>query len=106
MDNRKIIYLDDAIDAVQKLTYADGAYGYADAKDLVDSLKNLPSAQPERLRLDRILKKASIHRYGNDVCCSNLDHALDRTFGYKFCPMCGASLMLRIEKQKGRKNEL
>lgn len=35
----------DAIDAVLKLTYADGAYGYADAKDLVDSLENLPSAQ-------------------------------------------------------------
>lgn len=38
------------IDAVLKLTYADGAYGYADAKDLVDSLKNLPPAQPEFIR--------------------------------------------------------
>lgn len=37
-----------AIDAVLKLTYADEAYGYADAKDLVDSLEKLPSAQPER----------------------------------------------------------
>ena len=36
-----------AIDAVLKLTYADGAYGYTDAKDLVDSLENLPSAQPD-----------------------------------------------------------
>ena len=33
-----------AIDAVLKLTYADGAYGYADAKELVDSLEALPSA--------------------------------------------------------------
>lgn len=38
-----------AIDAVLKLTYADGAYGYTDAKELVDSLEALPSARPERL---------------------------------------------------------
>lgn len=37
-----------AIDAVLKLTYADGAYGYTDAKELVDSLEAIPSAQPER----------------------------------------------------------
>ena len=35
-----------AIDAVLKLTYADGAYGYTDAKELVDSLEALPSARP------------------------------------------------------------
>ena len=42
-----LVFRRDAIGAVLKLTYADGAYGYADAKDLVDSLENLPSAQPE-----------------------------------------------------------
>ena len=36
-----------AIDAIIKETYADGAYGYADAKALVDALDGLPSAQPE-----------------------------------------------------------
>lgn len=34
-----------AIDAVLKETYADGAYGYTDAKTLVDALEALPPAQ-------------------------------------------------------------
>ena len=48
IDNRKMIYLDDAIDAVEKESQIDGAYGYMDTKSIVDLLNNLPSAQPER----------------------------------------------------------
>ena len=51
-----LISKQDAIDAVLKLTYADGAYGYADAKELVDSLEALPTAQPERTK--RIIGKS------------------------------------------------
>ena len=36
-----------AIDAVIKETYMDGAYGYSDAKSLVDAICDLPSAQPD-----------------------------------------------------------
>lgn len=39
-----------AIDAVIKETYMDGAYGYSDAKSLVDAICDLPSAQPEIVR--------------------------------------------------------
>ena len=42
-----LIRRQDAIDAIMKETYADGAYGYTDAKSLVDALESLPSAQPE-----------------------------------------------------------
>ena len=48
IDNRKMIYLDDAIDAVEKESRVDGAYGYMDTKSIVDLLNDLPSAQPER----------------------------------------------------------
>ena len=34
--------------------------------------------------------KASIHPYGNDVKCSECDYRIGSSFGYKYCPMCGA----------------
>ena len=36
-----------AIDAVEKESQVDGAYGYMDTKSIVDLLNDLPSAQPE-----------------------------------------------------------
>ena len=48
MDDRKMIYLDDAIEAVVKESQMEGAYGYMDTKSIVDLLRDLPSAQPER----------------------------------------------------------
>ena len=37
-----------AIDAVEKESQVDGAYGYMDTKSIVDLLNDLPSAQPEQ----------------------------------------------------------
>lgn len=36
--------------------------------------------------------KASIYPYGYDVVCSVCGHRMGSSFGYKFCPMCGASM--------------
>lgn len=68
-----------AIDAVLKLTYADGAYGYTDAKELVDSLEALPSAQQwipcsERLPIER-----------EEVIVSCHDDSGDTPFDYTSC---------------------
>lgn len=41
------IYRQAAIDAVEKESRVDGAYGYMDTKSIVDLLNDLPSAQPE-----------------------------------------------------------
>lgn len=38
-----------AIDAVEKESRVDGAYGYMDTKSIVDLLNDLPSVQPEPL---------------------------------------------------------
>ena len=39
-----------AIEAVEKESQVDGAYGYMDTKSIVDLLNDLPSAQPEIIR--------------------------------------------------------
>ena len=36
--------------------------------------------------------KASIYPYGYDVECSICGHRMGSSFGYKFCPMCGADM--------------
>ena len=50
-----------AIDAAEKESQADGAYGYMDTKSIVDLLNNLPSAQPEtyKEKLKEIADKLS-----------------------------------------------
>ena len=37
-------------------------------------------------------KKASIYPYGYDVQCSECGLTMGSTFGYKFCPLCGAKM--------------
>lgn len=40
--------------------------------------------------------KASIHPYGNDVKCSECGYTMGSSFGFKYCPNCGA----RMESEK------
>lgn len=44
---KDLVYRQDAIDAVEKESQVDGAYGYMDTKSIIDLLCDLPSAQPE-----------------------------------------------------------
>ena len=99
-----------AIDAVLKLTYADGAYGYADAKELVDSLEALPSAQPE-CKTGRWIPVDSYTAFGGDemawlahgnpiayhYCseCKNHAYALEdgEDLLSDFCPNCGSPML-------------
>jgi hypothetical protein len=54
-----------AIDAIEKESQVDGAYGYMDTKSIVDLLNNLPSAQPEIIRC-----KDCKHFAGEGMYCS------------------------------------
>ena len=36
--------------------------------------------------------KSSIHPNGNDVACSVCDFKMGSSFGYRFCPNCGAKM--------------
>lgn len=61
---------------------------------MVDAMQATLSAIPsaDRLQGEWIPKKASIHPYGYDVECSVCGHRMGSSFGYKFCPMCGARM--------------
>lgn len=67
-------------------------WGLGLIESCIDDLKELPSAQLERKKGKWKIKKATIHPYGNDVCCSICGHTMGSSFGYKFCPMCGADM--------------
>lgn len=49
------------------------------------------SAEPVRHGKWKI-KKASIHPYGNDVRCSECGYIMGSSFGYNYCPYCGAKM--------------
>ena len=59
-----------AIDAVEKESQIDGAYGYMDTKSIVDLLSDLPSAQQEIIRC-RKCKFAS----GDSRICMQFGHS-------------------------------
>jgi hypothetical protein len=42
--------------------------------------------------------KSSIHPYGNDVACSVCGFKMGSSFGYGFCPHCGAKMDERMEE--------
>ena len=58
----------------------------------VKVIEHVLATHPERLKGEWKIKKSSIHPYGNDVCCSICGHTMGSSFGYKFCPMCGADM--------------
>ena len=60
------------------------------ADNVIGLLAPVTSAEPKRGKWK--IKKATIHPYGNDVCCSICGHTMGSTFGYKFCPNCGAKM--------------
>ena len=76
IDNRKMIYLDDAIDAVEKESQIDGAYGYMDTKSIVDLLNDLSSAQPKIVRCkdckwkqgSECVRFAEVRPFPDDFC--------------------------------------
>lgn len=81
-----------AIDAVEKESQVDGAYGYMDTKSIVDLLSDLPSAEPKRGRW--IFARYYVWE------CSECGKNPTRGMGYtqsgselfRYCPNCGASM--------------
>ena len=53
-------------------------------------IEELPSADRPQGEWKSV--KASIYPYGYDVECSVCGHRMGSSFGYKFCPMCGAKM--------------
>lgn len=70
----------------------DGVYLSIPSDEYVELLEIKERYEKERKRGRWIPCKASIHPYGNDVKCSVCGHRMGSSFGYKYCPMCGARM--------------
>ena len=85
---KKLIYLEDAIDAIEK-----SAYRHTYLDQIIDIVSELPSAQPER-KTGKWCKSYADHeafgvrpffRYCS--CCNEIT-----VHPYKYCPNCGARM--------------
>ena len=59
-------------------------------EEFQEAIKAIPSADRPQGEWKSV--KASIYPYGYDVECSICGHRMGSSFGYKFCPMCGAKM--------------
>ena len=64
-------------------------------KSVNRAIDAMPTIEPKRGKW--IPVKASIYPYGNDVKCSVCGHRMGSSFGYNFCPMCGADMRKESE---------
>jgi len=95
MSNRKIIYIDDAINALNKSFDRETLLNHFVRKVAIDAIKQLPSAQPERKKGKWINKKprwiGSLSMTVQDAYeCSNCGEA--GVNWWKYCIYCGASM--------------
>lgn len=80
-----------AIEAVISKTYEDGAYGYADAKELEDAINALPSEESEWIKPTGMMPPEYFGRYQCAKCngWAMNDWKGFKTILTKFCPHCG-----------------
>ena len=90
-------------DLISRQAVLDGLASIAKAKAKSDAQKSmmgrtmffveqLPSVSAEKTGHWKI-KRASIHPYGNDVACSECGFTMGSSFGYRYCPNCGAKMI-------------
>ena len=83
-----MIYLDDAIEAIASRDETDGTCNVFSGKQVIDILKDLPSAQPERLTGKWI---EYISEHGKCPFCGNQVDLLGGKAN-NFCGECGADM--------------
>ena len=92
------IYRQAAIDAAERESQVDGAYGYMDTKSIVDMLNDLPSAQPERKKGKWIGEpKDGIEAMFFKPKCSVCGFESAEVKNY--CPNCGADMRGEDDEQ-------
>lgn len=85
-----LIKREDAIKAIKQWRDNDGSLFDVGLNQAIREIKRLPSADRPQGEWKSV--KASIYPYGYDVECSICGHRMGSSFGYKFCPMCGAKM--------------
>ena len=101
MTDRKMIYLDDAIDALDKLDVNDGVGISSVAcylqEEAIRSIENLPSVQPQKKRGTWIKENIVLTSYPPQFqwyCseCGKAIHGYSAEILTNFCPSCGADM--------------
>lgn len=89
-----LIRREDAIKAIAEVLSLNRFSSFKDIKNFDKfaerMLRNVPSADRPQGEWKSV--KASIYPYGCDVECSICGHRMGSSFGYKYCPMCGADM--------------
>lgn len=94
---KKLIYLEDAIDAVLKrLCVKSEEYLTPSERCVIDTLKELPSAQPEQKTGYWVFNKEQSEEISDDVfmcsACHN-NEAWGSTECTRYCSYCGAKML-------------
>lgn len=82
-----------AIEAAEKESQVDGAYGYMDTKSIVDLLNELPSVQPKHgywIESHEHIYIANVVKEWTNWYCSECDAPNDKPTDY--CPNCGTDM--------------
>jgi len=95
-----LIYRQDAIDAAEKESQVDGAYGYMDTKSIVDLLNDLPSAERKKGKWIYSDDDEPLYDSYFCSCCHryitvDAERKCDIGFiidDFDFCPHCGAEM--------------
>ena len=73
-------------------------YPHSREEDITDAfMRGYVKGKADRPQGEWKSVKASIYPYGYDVECSVCGFRMDSSFGYKFCPMCGAQMVKNDE---------
>lgn len=79
---------------------------YCKASDVWDVICEQPTVDAEPVRHGNWkVVKSSVHPYGNDVACSVCGFKMGSSFGYRFCPNCGARMDKGADYEEEEDNE-
>ena len=99
MAERKMIYLDDAINMMRQHShYDDFERCVIDESVAMKALEDLPLAQPERKRgrwVQIQVRTAPHNRISKVLKCSVCGKRKDKYVTWNFCPNCGADMRKR-----------
>ncbi len=87
----RLIDADALINAVEKESQIDGAYGYMDTKSIIDVIDDAPTIEPERNTGKWIQDGHHIqcNQCGISICDKDREGDV---LPKKFCPNCGADM--------------
>ena len=91
-DYKRLLEQEPCEDAISRQAVLDMMQMRMSGKELYKAVYELPSVNPQPKTGHWKIKRASIHPYGSDVACSECGFTMGSSFGYSYCPSCGARM--------------